>query len=249
MSTTILPKQLKAPGVTLSLRSARELITRHAGPAPDDVMDALVETAANIADAAHRVKTSVDKILANPMQTPIKNASDAKSAAAAIIQKTHANIDAARDRAEKAIGKLETSTLPSISAHDTPANILAAIAGAEVRATLKGMTTPQRHKAISSAIEAGDGDTLLAATDSKAILAGLLGTAEVAAYRAAWQKKWHPETVDRIGRHRRALAELDRLGEMFAKWGSGILGEQQTAIEAAEKSAAEAAKAVAGAAA
>ena len=162
-----------------------------------------------ITNAAERVQSNCTAILANQMQTPIKNAATARNTAHKIFMGVAGKIDGVRKRTEQTIAALDASTLPP-----TPKDATAALYAQEIRAALLRMPQAERTKAVTQAINDGDDAFVAAAVLGNVALCGL-GKAEQTALADAWRRKRHGATVARIESLRSGLTEFNRLSSCY----------------------------------
>ena len=229
----IIPAQPKPIEVPLSLRAASKLIERHKGEEQDDILDMMLRGADSLTADVELIPVACERIMANKMQSELKNASAARRRVGEIAHKATAKLDADRDRAERAIAKLESAVLPS-----PPQDMLGVIAELkqiEVRSALRSMKSDERLKVLHDAVEAGDEVFAGAVINAPHHLTGL-GPAELGMVTHEWKRKWHGQTLERIARLRASLGELDRLSGLLQTWASGIFHAQDANLSAAEQS-------------
>jgi hypothetical protein len=77
MNVVTVPAKVPEIELPLSLRAASACVENHAGKENDEVFDVLVQCAGTISQAAERVKSTCEKVLANEMAMPVKRAADA----------------------------------------------------------------------------------------------------------------------------------------------------------------------------
>src|SRR5262249_44370112 len=94
------PAKAREFEVPLSLRAAGELVAKHKGEQHDAELDELVATAEEITKVADKVQSSCTTLLANKMQTELRNTADAKVTASKLFQRIAPRLDGARKRAE-----------------------------------------------------------------------------------------------------------------------------------------------------
>lgn len=103
----IVPAQPKPVEIPLSLKAAGKLIERHKGKDQDDVLDMMLRGADSLTADAELIPVACARIMANKMQSELKNASAARRRVREIVVKATAKIDADRERAERAVSRLE----------------------------------------------------------------------------------------------------------------------------------------------
>ena len=221
------PKEIEIP---LSLRAAAACVEKHAAKDADEDFDALVQCAEVITNAAERVQSNCTAILANQMQTPIKNAATARNTAHKIFMGVAGKIDGVRKRTEHAIAALEASTLPQ-----PPKDAMAALYAGEIRKALLRMPETERSRAVNAAIIDGDDAFVSAALLGNVALTGL-GKAETAALRDAWRRKRHGGTVARMESLRAGLSEFNRVSSLLSGWSLSLFADQHESIAATEES-------------
>ncbi len=222
---------------SLSLKEA-ETVMRHA-VGDDDL--GMIETARAISEAASRVEKTVTAILRNPMQTDLKNRSDAKAVAEKVYLSTAPKIDKARKAVEEHIDALDRAIAPK-----APANAAEALYHGEVRAAIARAPKKDRARMIEAALD--DDQFVAAAVLGNPVLTGLTKS-EQDALASVWKKKRHGETVAQVKRLTDGLAKLDQLTGLFGKYALGMFADDNGAIEAAERSEALAQEAIKNAAA
>jgi hypothetical protein len=230
----IVPAKLKVPEVPLTVKGAAGLIAKHNGKQPDDILDLIQRTATELAAAAEQIPTSYARIMGNQLQSQIQNATAAKKVLAQLRERAQAKVDANRDRAELAIERLQGSILPQVKP-DT-LGVIAELQAIEVRQLLRGLKPNERLQVLNDAVAGGDEQFVYAALSSMPHMTGLTGN-EMVLTKDYWMRHHHPETLQRIGRLKAALSDLDRSSSIFAKWASGVGAEQNASIAAAEQSA------------
>jgi hypothetical protein len=225
---------------TISIKSAATVMAKHVDAKhPDTVIESMIDTGHTIAEYAERIHSTASKIMANQMATPMANKKAARDAASKLFGNAADKIDRQRASVEALIEKLTAETMPK-----APADAVAALAHGEVRAALSRMPQDKRAAAVTQAISDGDDSFVAAAVLGNPALTGL-GKAERDVLREQWRQQRHGQTVDRIGRLKGALDQLDRLAGMFGGWAGGLFDESNAGIKAAERSAELAAEAIA----
>ena len=230
----IIPAQPKPVEVPLSLKAAAKLIERHKGKEQDDVLDMMLRGADSLTADAELIPVACERIMGNKMQSELKNASAARRRVREIVEKATAKIDADRDRAERAIARLEAAVLPQ-KPKEIMSEVTSQIYASEIRAVLRSMEPAERAKAVAQAIESADESFALAVLSGSPALTGL-GAAELGMFKDRWSRKWHGQTLDRIKRLRAALGELDRLSGLLSTWASEIFHAHDANLNAAEQS-------------
>ena len=204
----------------------------------DDVLDSMHDAMQLGREAAEHALEAHEKIMGNIMLTEIARQRQSRDATFRFFESASKRIDAARDRAERAISHIEAAT----SSPGEPKSAAEAFQRAEIRNVLAGMSPDQRAKAIGEAIDTDDRDVLMAALVGPVMLTAL-GNAEREALKDRWRRKKFPDQVDRQRRLRAALKDLDRGQALLMTFIMGLTdGDAIAKAEAAEAAALTASK-------
>jgi predicted phage tail protein len=222
----------------LSLQGAEQLVKKHVGDDKNEAADALVKAASGITEASQKLCEDVPVILNNKLGSSLANAKAARAAIAKIV-------DPALKRADVAInfGHAAIETLKKQSDPKAPSDAMGATQHAEVRSALLRMTTPERHKAIETAIASGDETFLSAAVSGSPTLSGMTAEQQMAA-KEKWRGTRHADTASKIAHLSNAIAQLERIAPMLTKWSSSLVDEPSAMAVAAAEATAARAKAV-----
>ena len=206
----------------------------------DDALEGLSGAMAKARADAERLTALADAVLADKTQTPEANALRLRKEALKLGETAAKKLDAARQRAAKALELLRaaTSTLP------VPKDQLALQIEGEVRVRLAAMKPNERGELIAAAIKHDDAETLGAYFRGPSYLSGA-SDSERGLYKGMWRQKQFPKECDREQRLVKALEALDRGGQ--ALLGVVEVCTNSPAAKAAEQGTARAAEAVAAA--
>ncbi|HBR26211.1 MAG TPA: hypothetical protein DD732_04110 [Rhizobiales bacterium] len=130
-------------------------------------------------------------------------------------------LDRARDKIERIVGELAKK----ISAPAEPADAIAELREAELRAALGKLDHGARAKHIGQAIRAGDDSLVGAILRGHAVVTGI-ESAELEGYRVQWQRARFPAELDRVLRFKGALSALDRAARLFNKFVDGVVDQE-----------------------
>jgi hypothetical protein len=231
---TTLPLSLHE--ATIARHFARDPRTRE--PVDDREIEAMHAAMVRAREAAEAAQNAHSKIMANSMQTQIANMRASRKVTFQHFEDAAKKIDAARDRAEREIARLEAET----SAPPEPKHVTGSMLEAEIRSALSVMKPEARKAAINEAITKGDDLTLGAALRGPTLLTGL-GDAEREALRFEWRQKHFPSEIERVRRLSAALADLQRGGTLLLSFIGGLTdGEAIKQAEQAEAAALRASK-------
>jgi hypothetical protein len=217
--------------MTIPLSIDPNLIARE--PIDDEVVADLRAAMAAARDAAATAQEAVTTIRANKMATDFANARQAHEVAYVHQQRAFKKMDAARERAERAIAQIEEETRAPTAPKDLPSSML----HGEVRAALARMTPDQRSSAIATAIEADDHDsiTLVAAVLNGVPATTGLSRAEIELRRHAWRRRRFPQHLARAEQLQKSLRALSNGATSFARFMIELAGDA-AAIKLAEQS-------------
>jgi hypothetical protein len=210
-STVELLRKMQSP-----LSVAPEHIDRHykidphsGEPIEDEALSEIRDAMAVASETGKKIVASHGKITANPLQTPLANARQARDMALSHFNGVAKRMDAARERAKRTVTELEKKMAPQ-PPKDLPGNIGAS----ELRAALANMPPARRQATIDAAIAEGDEALVNAALTGHPLTTGLSRN-EMRMHELNWRRTRFPEEVERIGRITRALDDLGRGGQDF----------------------------------
>jgi hypothetical protein len=158
-------------------------------------------------EAAEHALDAQQKIMGNVMRTPVANMREARKVTFDHFEQAAKKIDAARDRAEREVARIEAET----SAPPEPKHVSGTMLEAEIRSALAAMKSEARTAALIAAVEKGDDQTLGAALRGPTLLTGL-SEAEREALRLKWRQKHFPG--ERIAEKRSSEGGLAGLREV-----------------------------------
>ena len=228
----IVPAKPKPVEVPLTLKGLPALIKRHRTKEPDDIIDLIERTAVDLQQAAEQLANSHAKIMGNQLAPPMHNAISARRVLGQHSHTALVKFDKARAHVEAAISKLEAETLPRPQKDQL--GVIAELQASEIRSVLRSMKPNERLKAANDAVLAGDEGFTYACINGMPHLTGLSGT-EVGLIRDFWQRHWHSETMERTGRLKAALSDLDRGGTLYGTFSGGIDVDLKASTAAAEE--------------
>ena len=195
----------------------------------------LVKAAEAITEAAARIEKAVPRILANKLGSQLANADTARKAIAKIVEPAMKKVAAATRYAAAGIDALKTRSDPK-----APSDAMGAVQHGEVRAALRQMSMPERHKAIENAIAARDETYVSAAVSGSPSLSGVTVEQQQAA-KERWRKVRHSDDAAKIAHLSNGITQLSRIAAMLPKWSDQLVEEPSAqTIAAAEATAARA---------
>jgi hypothetical protein len=154
-------------------------------------------------------------------------------AAFAYLDRAARKIDAACERADRALEKIQRDTF----APTAPTGVAGVVLHSEIRAALARMTHEARSSAINAAIQADDKDSMelvSAVLNGVPVLTGI-GAAELEMRRDQWRRRRFPSEIARAERIRKSRDALSRGASLLMGFISDLAGDASS-IEAAEAS-------------
>jgi hypothetical protein len=221
----IIPAQPQPITAPISLRSAPAFIKRHAGKDADDIMDKMIDAAGEFSTAATRIADGINTIMADKMNTQLRNMQRARDLTWKRWEAASKKGDQVRSHVEASITQLEKETQPKPPSDKVYAG--------EIRSRIAAMDPKTRMTVLGENI--ADQDVIGAAVHGSSLLTGLTAT-ERTVLLQNWRQKHHGAMLERIARHKAALADLDRMHGMLMNWVVEMHQEKNAASAAAEHS-------------
>ena len=197
-------------------------------------------TLTNLFDAMRLARTTVEKarsvavaIHTNETLTVPARHKRVKDEAWKLIESGTRALDAARQRAESELAALRASIATPARRNDAAQVILEG----EIRARLATLTPDARRLALATAIHRGEDVIVGAALTGPAMLSGLDNPQEQDVLRERWQLARFPETMERIERVVRAIADVERVGPLVVNYMGSLYDQKILAV--AERSEAD----------
>lgn len=196
----------------------RSVIERHlardaAGKTvPDAVIEEMRAAVGAGRQAAEEYARLHDAIMRVTTQTVAERHKRSRAAGFTLMTRATQLLDAARARAVDAVTVIEALGAKPPG----PDDAVGAMLNGEVRAALRAMSHDQRAKALSQSLS-GDHSVLLAAIAAPGMLAGL-SDAESTLWRETWRRQKFAPQIERGGRLKAAIDDLDQAGAAFLKF-------------------------------
>ena len=216
---------LKKPSLTIDERT----ITHVAGDDPGDEIVAGLTRAARIArENAARLHAAAEAVARDQSQPEASRRRAISTAAQAIGPRVAAELDRARAMAEAEMRRVAEAT----AAPPAPQDPAALQIDGELRAVLRRLNHDDRGKALS------DERVLAAALRGPGLLSGM-GDAEARVLAERYRRTAHPAAAGRIEQLNKALAAIDRVGNVFADYAgaAAALGEDDAKVAAEAEAA------------
>jgi hypothetical protein len=232
-------QQVLSPTVheaTIVRHFARDPATRET--IQDPILTELHNAMKSMREAGERASRLAAANLKNQMATPAANHKKAREASFAAIEGATKRFDLSVKLAQEAIAEIEKKT----ASPPKPKDVAGQLANMELRACLAGLPGDARSAALASALAAGDEAILAAVLTASPLLSGL-SAGEYGLRLAEWKLRNHGEALERMGRLRKALTDVERAGPLLTSFVDGLTdAELVRAAEETSRAASEAAE-------
>ena len=189
-------------------------------PMADATLDRMADAMRAARLGAERAGRVAAAIHGNEMATLPARHRQAREQVWKAVEPTLRQLDGARQAATQAIAALEAVT----SAPPAPKDMLGGMKANEIRSVLRGLPEAEREAMLSAALGDDDDVMLGAVIDQPPAMSGISKTRHQM-LKASWQRKRHGDKLDRVATLKKALADLERGGELTIKFASGLSDE------------------------
>jgi len=189
-------------------------------PMADATLDRMADAMRAARLGAERAERVAAALHANEMQMPAARHKQVRAEAWKSVEPALRQLDSARQAATQAIEALEAVT----SAPPAPKDMLGGLKANEIRSVLRGLPEAEREAMLSAALGDDDDAMIGAVIDQPPAMSGI-SKARHQMLKASWQRKRHGDKLDRVATLKKALADLERGGELTIKFASGLSDE------------------------